>query len=134
MQTLSQPGTHVVLLQPRVLSRRLWESEERGGGAGWFSFLPGLTTGTVGGKGLIPLLLVVFAQSRFCLSSGTPHVQMKGSCLARAMPLRPLFSWCYSQFRLGSTEAGVFKTQQEAPFCVIHCHNSCFKYLRNRTL
>ena len=37
-----------------------------------------------------------------------------------------VFSWCYSKFLLGSTKVDILKIQQEAPFCVIHCHNNFF--------
>lgn len=94
-QAFSQPGPHRLRVGPRVLSRCLWESQgcRRGRGA---------SACLVPGKGS-PLLL-----GCFCLSWMIPCVQAKGrSALCSLDATGLLFSWCYSQFLLGSTEVAV---------------------------
>lgn len=121
--------TRVLLLQPRVPSRCLWESQRHlacQGAPDGSPSSPGTGQGC-GGQGLLPGLHSLCPSMALSLIGKPLIFRLKeGAVFAHSMPLRLFFSWCYSKFLLGSTKVDVLKTQQEAPFCVIHCHSNFF--------
>lgn len=112
-----------------VPSRCLWESQRHlacQGALDGSPSSPGTGQGC-GGQGLLPGLRSLCPGMALSLIGKPLIFRLKeGAVFAHSMPLRLFFSWCYSKFLLGSTKVDVLKTQQEAPFCVIHCHRNFF--------
>lgn len=98
-------------LQPRVPRRHRWGSQRPSPTKAFHrDLLPPLALARAPVRSrLVPLLPPTLAPA--LLLPVPPRVQLKeGAFFAHLMPLRLLFSWCYSPFSLGSTKVDVGET------------------------